>query len=201
MTPKISCIVRSAQDPFLMLRSSYVELLDGDHCAAALLSVLEYWANADLSSAEEIRARRATIRSFAEALMGLYKDRSIRDALARLEGAKFVRVSGKVRAPKGRFYAIDPTAVNKALGSVTSAETPKSFGKKDEVLRQKCRSSRPATLYSPPASEDQSQKEGEEARRRASAPPSYSSAAKSAPTREAGVDDAIAAAEIVAAAP
>ena len=200
MTARTSCILRLAQDPFLVIRHSYVKLLDDDHCAAALLSVLEYWANGDLASVGEIRLRQTTVRDFAEALTGLYKDRSIRDALARLARARFVRVSGKVRDPKGRFYAIDPTVVNEALGSVTSAETPKSSGKKDEVLRRKRRSSRPTTLYRPRASEEVKKKEGEEARMRASAPLSHRSAPKKAPARDASSDGPIAAAEIVAAA-
>ena len=84
MTPRTSCIVRPPEDRLLIVRASYVRILEGDHCAAGLLSVFEFWANGDIASAGTIQPRQVTLRELSTALMGSYKERAIGSALDKL---------------------------------------------------------------------------------------------------------------------
>ena len=45
-----SCITHSAKQAIAIVRQDYYELMERDACAAALLNIFEYWANAALAA-------------------------------------------------------------------------------------------------------------------------------------------------------
>lgn len=47
---KTSCVKRLDNDPFIIIRTSYVRICQGDITAAALLSIFEYWHNSKLAA-------------------------------------------------------------------------------------------------------------------------------------------------------
>lgn len=53
MSERNSCIQHPPNARVLVIRDEYLVLTDGDHCAAALLSVFEFWHNVKLANAEQ----------------------------------------------------------------------------------------------------------------------------------------------------
>lgn len=55
MTERTSCIQHPPNAPLLVIRDEYLVLCEGDHCAAALLAVFEFWHNVKLANAEQAK--------------------------------------------------------------------------------------------------------------------------------------------------
>jgi hypothetical protein len=51
---KSSCIQHPAQAALVILRDEYLQICEGHHCAAMLLSVFEYWHNIKLGNLEQV---------------------------------------------------------------------------------------------------------------------------------------------------
>ena len=68
---KTSCIAHPPNNPLIMIRQWQIEFCDGDHCAAALLSVFEFFHNMRLGSA----ARAEAMNDVAER----YRDERVQD--------------------------------------------------------------------------------------------------------------------------
>lgn len=47
---KTSCVQRIEDDPFIIIRTSYVRICQGDVTAAALISIFEYWHNTKIAA-------------------------------------------------------------------------------------------------------------------------------------------------------
>ena len=50
---KSSCITHPASMPIVVVREDYVTLCDGNHCAAAVLNIFEYWTNIKLANRKQ----------------------------------------------------------------------------------------------------------------------------------------------------
>lgn len=95
---KESCITHQT-DYHVKIRRDYVDLFDGDHCAAVVLSILEFATDGEtrrMRLAEETGSDpwvKASVSSIFQDCMGLYSERSIADRLGWLKDAGFMTVS------------------------------------------------------------------------------------------------------------
>lgn len=129
---KTSCITRLPNDTFVMLRTSYIEICNGDRCAAMLLANFEFWHNGKLEgmSIEQTRSRDdrkyvSTLTTWVyrntddlmTGLLGMYKRNSVLAAITRLVELGFIRTQTDPKNPfsKTRFFELQPSKVNDAL--------------------------------------------------------------------------------------
>lgn len=130
---KSTCInERPERELVLVLRKSYIDICEGDRCAAALLSQFEYWTNVRLAQVEqeEIKATQERFYSpnrtlwvyksredLASDLMGLYGVKSVGAALKVLKDLGFIRGRTNPNDPLKRTpqWELQIDAVNEAL--------------------------------------------------------------------------------------
>lgn len=88
---------------------------DGNHCAAALLSLFEFWLQAD---SEQFH----TARQIETGLLGLFAEDKIREAVRLLVAKDFVRAHKNTDAHLDRtiYYYFVPAAVNEWLETYTA---------------------------------------------------------------------------------
>lgn len=141
--PRESCITHSADDYFIVIRRSYVRLLDGDHCAAALLSLFEYFTNGEiqrLKLAEEDSEPwiRASFSRILNDLMDHYSERYVREALVLLKTHDLISEAQYGTGTVKRYLLnLDRLRTLKSSGAVLIATGKKegvsSTGKKEGV--------------------------------------------------------------------
>ena len=145
---RTSCI-NHPQGPLLVIREWQIKLCNDNHCAAALLSFLEYWHNVKLGQQAQSKHANSVAERFGEArpaderllqwhstkqlkdgLLGLYKDQAIANAIDVLVTAGFVKVT---RNPNPRFafdqtkhFELQVEAINDAIRS--------RFGENEECI-------------------------------------------------------------------
>ena len=121
---KTSCIAHPPDDRFVIIRQSYVDLCDGNHCAAGLLSFFEWWHTIRLEQSAKSRQQNEiaqmhgeegtqdtslyqfhTELDLAKALCGMYGEKSIRKAVFLLEKKGYLSIH---KNPNPR-YAFDST--------------------------------------------------------------------------------------------
>ncbi|MGL4617907.1 MAG: hypothetical protein ACRCZS_02445 [Chroococcidiopsis sp.] len=121
---KTSCIVSPAKDPFIIVRKSWIEICDGNHCAAMLLNFLVSWH--DWKIEQQPRAMREnqvaelhgdagtqntsliqhhTIGELRDGLLGMYSKDAIAKGLRILIAKNFI---SQQRNPNPR-YKFDQT--------------------------------------------------------------------------------------------
>ncbi len=142
---KSSCIQYPADEPILLIRESQVMVCDGNVCAAALLSFLEYWHNIKLEQrrkarqandiAEKVgddRGQDEGLLQFHSAedlhmgLLGLYSRDTIRKAIALLVAKGFISVHKNPRPRYGfdrtHHFLFHPDALIVALASAKNRQ-------------------------------------------------------------------------------
>ncbi|MGB3294359.1 MAG: hypothetical protein WBB01_15335 [Phormidesmis sp.] len=143
-----SCITHQPKQAIAIVRQDYYDLMDKDACAAALLNVFEYWANAAISTnfaVERPWIGARPIREFEQMLLGIATDKQIRKRLALLEARGFIQSKGPAKRGAAKEYQVLIPEIQRALvGQMTSQETAlrsnnlQSFGQMTddkEVLR------------------------------------------------------------------
>ena len=83
-----SCIAHPPQQLLAIIRQDYYLLTGRDTCAAALLNIFEYWANAAIAhdpTLERPWLGERPIREFEQMLLGIATDKQIRKRLLWLE--------------------------------------------------------------------------------------------------------------------
>lgn len=119
---KTSCIAHPANEPLLILRLWQLIFCDGNHCAAVVMSFIEYWHNWKINTdsynkkandiAEQHGDRRLldedvvqfhTLQEISEGILGLYGVKAISEALKLLVSKKVIKC---VSNPNKR-YAYD----------------------------------------------------------------------------------------------
>jgi hypothetical protein len=94
---KPSCIHHPEHEPLVILRRWQVDFCDGDHCAAALLSHLEYWHNIKLD-----QCAQAGILNPSDAdLIQHHTTEQLRDGILGLYDAKAIRAARRLLVEKG----------------------------------------------------------------------------------------------------
>lgn len=133
-----SCIKHSDKQALAIVRQDYYELTDHDACAAALLNIFEYWANAAIAvdpTAERPWVGPRPIREFEQRLLGIATDKQIRKRLSLLEKRGFIRTQTPTNRGAAKVYQVLIPEIQQALfGQITELETtprsynPNSFG-------------------------------------------------------------------------
>lgn len=144
---KSSCVTPPPNDPLVIVRASFVEICDGDVCAAALLNHLIYWHNVKLDqrnqaiAANEIAERHGergnhvtsltqwhTEADLQKAMLGAWGIKKIRDGLRALQENGFINI---FRNPNSRFafdktkhFIVFPDAIQTALNTLDETTQP-----------------------------------------------------------------------------
>ncbi len=141
-----SCIPHPEKEALVIIRAWQVKACDGNHCAAALLSVFEYWHNVRLAQSEksakqnDIAEMHGDSRTQDESLyqfhteedlennlLGLYKKSSIRKAIALLLSKGFVSVynnpNPRYRFDRTRYFLLETEALKAFLASAKNNGT------------------------------------------------------------------------------
>lgn len=116
--PKDSCIDHP-KSYYLELRRDYLDLFDGDHCAAALMGYFEYATNGELARFKRAGETgdpwvRASVPELIEDTLGLYKTSSVQARLDRLERWGLLTIQ-QVRIGSPRNYLLDVKLTNDLL--------------------------------------------------------------------------------------
>jgi hypothetical protein len=118
---RVSCIEHPARDPFVLLRQTYMQLVDDDAAAAMLLSAFEQWTNSRLNNAEErggdLWIFRTIDQLIADDLCGAFGRDRVGKGLQRLIDAGYIErrrnpVKGWDRTWQ---YRLDIVAVQSAV--------------------------------------------------------------------------------------
>lgn len=106
---KTSCISHPEREALIIIRKSQVEFCDGNQCAAAVLSFLEYWHNWKLDSDEHNKKSNIisgmhgdpkllsedvyhyhSLQEISDGIMNLYGTKTISEAIKLLESKKVI---------------------------------------------------------------------------------------------------------------
>ena len=122
-----SCITHRPKQAMAIVRQDYYELMDKDACAAALLNIFEYWANAALAADATVErpwVGARPIREFEQMLLGIATDKQIRKRLALLEARGFIQTKAPIKRGLAKEYQVLVPEIQRALvGHLTSQET------------------------------------------------------------------------------
>ena len=127
-----SCIAHPPKQLLAIVRQDYYELTGRDACAAALLNIFEYWANAAIANDPAIErpwVGDRPIREFEQMLLGIATDKQIRQRLRRLEDRGFIQTSAPARRGAAKAYRVllpelQQALTNQLLTQMTDAEKP-----------------------------------------------------------------------------
>ena len=130
-----SCIAHPPKQLLAIIRQDYYELTGRDACAAALLNIFEYWANAALANDPTVErpwVGPRPIREFEQRLLGIATDKQIRKRLAQLEERGFIQTQRPARRGAAKGYRVMVPEIQQALvGHLThegAAGRPDSAG-------------------------------------------------------------------------
>ena len=113
-----SCIAHPPKQLLAIIRQDYYELTGRDACAAALLNIFEYWANAALAhdpTVERPWVGPRPIREFEQRLLGIATDKQIRKRLAQLEARGFIQTQRPARRGAAKGYRVMVPEIQQAL--------------------------------------------------------------------------------------
>lgn len=159
-----TCIEHPPNEPLIIIRAWQVELCEGDRCAAALLSFLEYWHNIRLDqSAKSGYQNRVAIQHGEQAtqdtsllqfhteeqleqgILGLYKRRTIKTSLDWLVGQGYLSIHGnpnpRFNFDRTRYFLLNVDAINAVSRSrknvtIDHAKIPDQSQQKFEAIEQ-----------------------------------------------------------------
>jgi hypothetical protein len=129
-----SCIAHAPKQPLAIVRQDYYELTSRDACAAALLNIFEYWANAALATDPTVErpwVGERPIREFEQMLLGIATDKQIRKRLAMLEDRGFIRTRQPAKRGAAKAYQVMVPELQQAL-SAQMADAEKSLGSNNQ---------------------------------------------------------------------
>lgn len=124
-----TCIKHPQSLPLVILRHEYLELT-GNHCAAKLLAIFEFWTSKLQSTASKLgKIAREWIYKTLDALhgelMGEHGINSIRKAIAQLIDLGFIDRQHDSRMPHNRTYQyrLNVEALQRAVDNLHAAQT------------------------------------------------------------------------------
>ena len=120
-----SCIAHPPKQLLAIIRQDYYELTGRDACAAALLNIFEYWANAAIANDPSIErpwVGDRPIREFEQMLLGIATDKQIRQRLQRLEGMGFIQTRVPARRGAAKAYRVLLPEIQQALSNQPLAQ-------------------------------------------------------------------------------
>ena len=113
-----SCIAHPPKQAIAIVRQDYYELMGRDACAAALLNIFEYWANAAIAadlSVERPWVGARPIREFEQMLLGIATDKQIRQRLVLLEQRGFIETRAPAKRGAAKAYRVLVPEIQKAI--------------------------------------------------------------------------------------
>jgi hypothetical protein len=123
-----SCIAHRPKQALAIVRQDYYELTGRDACAAALLNIFEYWANAALATDPTVERPwigARPIREFEQLLLGIATDKQIRKRLVLLEERGFIRTRQPAKRGAAKSYQVNVPELQQALiAQLTDEEKP-----------------------------------------------------------------------------
>jgi hypothetical protein len=123
-----SCIAHRPKQALAIVRQDYYELTGRDACAAALLNIFEYWANAALAhdpTVERPWVGERPIREFEQLLLGIATDKQIRKRLAWIEEQGFIRTRQPAKRGAAKAYQVNVPEIQQALiAQLTDEDKP-----------------------------------------------------------------------------
>jgi hypothetical protein len=123
-----SCIAHRPKQALAIVRQDYYELTGRDACAAALLNIFEYWANAALANDPTVErpwVGERPIREFEQLLLGIATDKQIRKRLAWIEEQGFIRTRQPTKRGAAKGYQVNVPELQQALiAKMTDEEKP-----------------------------------------------------------------------------
>lgn len=132
-------VIRHTKQPLVILRTDYLLISEGNHCAAKLLSILENWTNWFISKGKFGQWVKLPGEKLINHLLGEHNIKQIRSAISLLVSKNFIRQE-KRRAYKydqSWFYWLDIERVQLAIDAVmpfAEPETEDDFTKIEAVL-------------------------------------------------------------------
>ena len=122
-----SCISHQPKQAIAIVRQDYYDLMGKDACAAALLNIFEYWANAAISANSTVErpwVGARPIREFEQLMLGIATDKQIRKRLAFLEEHGFIQTRPPAKRGAAKEYQVLIPEIQRALvGQMTNQET------------------------------------------------------------------------------
>ena len=115
---RASCIMHPPKQVMAIVRQDYYELVGNDACAAALLNIFEYWANAALAADPTIErpwVGARPIREFELLLLGIATDKQIRKRLVLLEAQGFIQTKAPAKRGAAKEYQVLVPEIQQAL--------------------------------------------------------------------------------------
>lgn len=118
MTQK-SCIKHPEKSPLVMLRNEYLEIT-GNHCAAKILAIFEFWTNKLQFMGKARDWIYKTLNSLHQELMGEHGTHTIRKALGILENLGFIsrRHNPHIKYDRTWQYKLEVENIQKALDNL-----------------------------------------------------------------------------------
>jgi hypothetical protein len=113
-----SCIAHRPKQALAIVRQDYYELTGRDACAAALLNIFEYWANAALVNdpiVERPWVGERPIREFEQLLLGIATDKQIRKRLMQLEELGWIETRAPAKRGAAKAYRVLLPELQQAL--------------------------------------------------------------------------------------
>lgn len=127
------CISHKARQSIAIVRQDYYELMGRDCVAAAIMNLLEHWADQAIEqgeSGDSIYLGRKSIREFQDSLFGISTDKQIRTRLKLIRDLEFADIVFDTRGLPAA-YTFHVNKVQEAINSVkigqkTSVKKPRS---------------------------------------------------------------------------
>lgn len=115
-----SCIEHNAKARSVIIKSDYLEVCEGDHCGAALLSLIEFWANGAITNNKKPPAK-VRLGQFKAAdlhwwLLGFYSTKRIMERIEKLRQRGFIEFEESANH-KERTYWAHINVIQSALSS------------------------------------------------------------------------------------
>ncbi len=146
---KSSCITHPVRAPMVIVRSEYLTVCEGKHCAAALLNHFEHLTNSKLDEAEQVKIRNQiaakqglpqltldglwiykTQTELKAELLGMFTEKTIREHLKWLQEKGFLyrRNNPNKKWDRTIQYRLDIEKVNSVIASLHSVLLPDAIG-------------------------------------------------------------------------
>jgi hypothetical protein len=125
---KTSCIEWPAKSALLVIRKPAVEICGWNQCAAALISLFDYWHNVEVDAEAQKNTRSDeilqshTIEEIEKCLLGIAKRDKIRSSLKELEAMGIITIcknpNPKLKFDATKFFIFHPERVNEKLKGI-----------------------------------------------------------------------------------
>ncbi len=140
--PHESCVAHPTRDWYFNIRVDYYGITDGDHCAAAILSIFEYITSNTL---EDMRSKNIpgepwisiSKQGLSDAMIDLFSERSILDAKQKLEAQNFIFCRNQEFTKGSCEYLLNYELVSEAIARYSASDASKIARRKFNTYASK----------------------------------------------------------------